>query len=360
MTVVTSNSDHKNEMTLDQKVQLFKDAAESSNSKRAMADAVKHFTVKYGAKLPCTSEDLSYYLACYAGTLSTSTLELRSAMLGKWHIDNGFPTNPNKSKEVKKIMRGIRKKHAKRPKQSNPIMTSTLIRLVDFLNDRIMTLNNVTGLKGLQKAEFYRCLRNRSMILTSFWFGLRSDELLNMNLGDLKFYMDSSPCRLEIYIPRSKTDKQAVGVTKKISELPSYCPLRANLDWHRALRNAFGDKRSQPLYPKINRGGAFSTTPIHRTNINSVYDDMFKAAGIKNENYTSHSFRRGIASALTEAGSTTKQLMDWIGWNDERSAMRYQSAAESLPSKMFDEMMKIAGLDSSLANLGSERRTQPG
>ena len=51
-------------------------------------------------------------------------------------------------------------------------------------------------------------------------------------------------------------------------------------------------------------------------------------AGISAEHYTSHSLRRGFATWAHQSGWDLKSLMNYVGWKDIKSAMRY---VESTP-----------------------------
>jgi integrase len=56
---------------------------------------------------------------------------------------------------------------------------------------------------------------------------------------------------------------------------------------------------------------------------------MFGAAGIAfAEQYSGHSLRRGFASWATSNGWDLKTLMEYVGWRDVQSAMRYMESAD--------------------------------
>ena len=111
------------------------DASENDNTNRALENAVKHFTKVFGGRLPCTDEDLKNYLVMYAGKLSVATLEQRRVLIGRWHKENGFEHNPNDSELVRKIMRGIRRKFGKKPKQAKPAPLRVIEKVCSHLDE---------------------------------------------------------------------------------------------------------------------------------------------------------------------------------------------------------------------------------
>lgn len=52
--------------------------------------------------------------------------------------------------------------------------------------------------------------------------------------------------------------------------------------------------------------------------------------------------RRGLANWMLDEGGKMKDLMDWIGWNDTRSALRYVDARESAPTSLMEEKLARA------------------
>ncbi len=83
------------------------EAAESGNTRRSYASAIRHFEVEWKGLLPSTADAIARYLADQAPTLALNTLRLRLAALSRWHTDQGFP-DPTKSALVRQVLKGIR------------------------------------------------------------------------------------------------------------------------------------------------------------------------------------------------------------------------------------------------------------
>ena len=284
----------------------------------------------------------------YAGKLAVGTLEQRRVLIGRWHRENGFEYNPNDSDSVRKIMRGIRKKYNRKQKQAKPTAIQSLEKMIVQLDGHISQLNvaepgtpaNEKRLKG----TLLQCIRDKAMILTAFWFGQRSDELIHIRLCDLEFFWDSEPPYFELYLPKSKTDREAGGNTKKLEALPSLCAMSAMRDWIEASTGGVDSKRIRnselAVFVKVTAWGTIYDKSIHPNSINKMLKRRFEEAGLDPEEYSSHSMRRGVANWLTDSGTSMKELMDWIGWRDERTAMRYQDGKESLPSQIIAKNLR--------------------
>lgn len=310
-------------------------ASESINTTRAMKNATKHFIHDFKRHLPCTDQDLKDYLVTYAGKLSVSTLEQRRSLIGLWHEKNGFDHNPNKSDIVRKIMKGIRKKYNKKKKKAKPMIIDVLERVNQYLEAQIIE-NNVDDPSRVQNKIVLQSLRDRAMILVSFWFGIRSDNLRRIRLCDLTFYFNAPTPYFELYLPYSKKSDDEMSV---LEQMPKLCAMTALDDWLRARNKvikADDINSEQPVFVGISRWGKIINPDdgLHIDSINDIYNRLFDAAG-ELDHYSSHSFRRGLANWLIDSNSSIKEMMEWIGWTDERAAISYLDGKKSLPTKVI-------------------------
>ncbi len=79
----------------------------------------------------------------------------------------------------------------------------------------------------------------------------------------------------------------------------------------------------------ILKWGNVAEKPLHPGSIISLLRDLFRAAGIPEpETYSSHSLRRGFASWANANNWDMKTLMEYVGWKDMHSAMRYLDAPD--------------------------------
>ncbi|WP_230949048.1 tyrosine-type recombinase/integrase [Burkholderia diffusa] len=79
---------------------------------------------------------------------------------------------------------------------------------------------------------------------------------------------------------------------------------------------------------------AGSFVPLLRT--------LFREAGLPTLNsYSSHSLRRGFATWANSNGWDLKMLMEYVGWKDVRSAMRYIDAADPFAQHRIESALTV-------------------
>lgn len=319
-------------------------SAESGNTRRALANAVKHFTTVWGGMLPCTSDDIFRYLVTFAGELSVATLEQRKALLGRWHHENGFDYNPCDSDKIRKLMRGIRKEHGSPQKQAKALEIEVLHRVVASIDENLIMLRALSLDDGKDsrktRAHLLSSLRDKAMLLVSFWFGLRSAEVVALKVSDVVFHWDSPSPYFELTLRSSKTDRAGKGMTRRMERLASLCPMEALYDWVEAsfkgVQQADGRDGDLPLFAKVTQWGEVTEKPFHMNSINKLLQRLFEGANLNSELYSSHSMRRGVANWITDSGGSVKELMDWVGWKDVKTPIRYQDGKVALPNKLID------------------------
>jgi integrase len=314
------------------KLNQYLEAAVSDNTKLATEKALKHYRKVYRGPLPCSDREMALYLSHFAGVLKISTLEQRRSLIGKWH-EREYGFNPNNSDLVSQTMRGIRATHNSARKQAKAMPVTILDRLVSALSEKRDTLRE----QGDQR--WVRYSRDMAMVLTAFWFGLRSSELVSIRIRDVTMNWDARPPRLDLYIPKSKGDRQARGRSVGMEELPNLCPMHAIRDWLEDRSGGVDVKSSQEnedyLFSKVDRWGAVWPKPLHANSTNKLLKRLLEESEVGVEDYSSHSLRRGIANWVIDSGASLNELMDWVGWSDLRSAKRYVDEKGSLPNRLM-------------------------
>ncbi|MFL0808074.1 MAG: site-specific integrase [Oceanobacter sp.] len=329
-----SHTARQAELDLKAKEAALLEASRSPHTQRAMEGAVRHFTMVYGGLLPCSGEELKDYLVHYAGELSVATLEQRRVLIGRWHREQGFSANPNDHALVKAVMRGIRRQYGQRQKQARPAPIRMIEQVVQHLDRTILETSDAMALKAR---------RDKALLLTAFWFGLRSDELVRLRVCDVSFHEgQETPC-MELYLNQSKTDREGRGQRRTLNALAALCPMAALQAWLAArfqgLELAGQPDSTMPLLAKVSRWDKVSDQPIHINSINKLLKTLLASAGVDPEDYSSHSMRRGIANWIMDSGASVAELTEWIGWRDTRTAMRYLDGKSSLPSKIIERHM---------------------
>jgi integrase len=285
--------------------------AERPNTRRSYAAAVRHFEVEWRGLLPATPDAIAEYLATYATTQAISTLKTRLAGLARWHLDHGFQ-DPTKAPVVRRVLKGIRTAHNAAPRQARPIefellqhvskwIEAELLQLTDDDDDRIWRL---------------RRTRDQAMLLLGFWRGFRSDELTSLRFEHVQV---EPGVRLTCFVPRSKADMQSVGQQFECPALSKLCPVSAFIRWQ-----AESGLSSGPVFRPIDRWGHLSDRGLASTTIVPWLRQLFTQAGVDQAAaYSSHSLRRGFANWARSSGWDLKELMNYVGWRDVNSALRY-------------------------------------
>lgn len=308
------------------KLDQYLDAATRENTRQSYASAVRHFEVDWGGFLPATADSMARYLADHAETLSINTLRQRLAALAQWHIEQGFP-DPTKTPLVRKTFRGIRALHPAQEKQAKPLQLEQLEHVVQWLDAAVA----VAQAQRDRSAEL-RHLRNKSLLLLGFWRGFRGDELTRLAIEHVELISGEG---MTCYFTRTKSDRQYEGTTFKTPALLRLCPVDAYLDWVHAAQLTAG-----PVYRGIDRWGHVRETGLHIDSLIPLLRSILADAGIETpELYSSHSLRRGFANWATSNGWDIKTLMEYVGWKNVQSAMRYVDASDPFGKRRIERAM---------------------
>lgn len=249
-------------------------------------------------------------------------------------------------------MRGIRKEHGSPQKQAKALEIEVLHRVVTSINENLIILRalDLSDGKDFRKtrAHFLSSLRDKAMLLVSFWFGLRSAEVVALKVIDVVFHWDSPVPYFELTLRSSKTDRAGKGMTRRMERLASLCPMEALYDWIEAsfnsVQQADNRKGDLPLFAKVTQWGEVTEKPLHLNSINKLLQRLFEGANLNSEPYSSHSMRRGVANWITDSGGSVKELMDWVGWKDVKTPIRYQDCKSALPNGLLDAQRRTRRL----------------
>jgi len=286
------------------------EAATRANTRRSYAAAVKHFEVEWGGHLPATADGVSRYLAYYADKLAINTLRQRLAALGQWHAEHGF-VDPTRASLVRKVLKGIQALHPAVEKRAMPLQLTQLGQAADQL-DRLIEAARTRE----DRAAVLRHLRDRALILVGFWRGFRSDELIRLQVGHVRIVPNEG---MELFLGSSKADRENRGKTYKVPALSRWCPVAATTLWI-----ATAELREGPLFRGIDRWGHIGEDGLHANSVVPLLRRTLADAALpSSDRYSSHSLRRGFASWANANGWDVKALMEYVGWKDVHSAMRY-------------------------------------
>lgn len=297
-------------------VDRYLDAATRDNTRRSYQSAVRHFEVEWGGHLPATADSIARYLAQYAGQLAINTLKQRLAALAQWHIEQGF-VDPTRAPVVRKVLKGIQTLHPAIEQRAEPLLLTQLAQVLTWLEGAADAARN-RGDRGGQ----LRHLRDRSLVALGFWRGFRGDELIRLQAEHVHIFPGQG---MTCFLPRSKGDRQNVGRTFKVPALSRCCPVTATTDWMAAA-----DLTQGPVFPRVDRWAVIHTESLHPNSFIRLLRRIFTQAGLPSPtDYSGHSLRRGFAAWADANGWDVKTLMEYVGWKDVKSAMRYLDGADS-------------------------------
>jgi integrase len=292
------------------------EAAERDNTRRSYASAIRHFEVEWKGLLPSTPDAIARYLADHAATLAINTLRQRLAALSRWHADQGFP-DPTKSPLGAPGSQRHSLLHACQKNAHAPWSWRYSSRSISGSKPLLPTPQRSGDRPGL-----LRHTRNRSLMLLGFWRGFRSDELVNLRVENIEVTPGQG---MTCYLGRSKGDRQLQGRVFKCPALSRLCPVTAFNAWVDLAGLSEG-----PVFRKIDRWGHVAEESLHANSLIPLLRSLFAEAGVESpEEYSSHSMRRGFAGWARASGWDIKELMEYVGWKDVKSAMRYLDASDS-------------------------------
>ncbi|MFN7155128.1 MAG: site-specific integrase [Acidovorax sp.] len=300
------------------------EAAESDNTRRSYASAIRHFEVEWKGLLPSTADAIARYLADHAATLAINTLRQRLAALSRWHTDQGFP-DPTKSALVRQVLKGIRAVHGAPEKRARPLELAVLQQVDQWLDTAISHAK-----QSGDSSAVLRHTRDRSLMLLGFWRGFRSDELVNLRVENVEVTPGQG---MACYLGRSKGDRQHQGRVFSCPALTRLCPVTAFNAWVSLAGLTEG-----PVFRKIDRWGHVAEESLHVNSLIPLLRSLFVESGVESpEEYSSHSMRRGFAGWARASGWDIKELMEYVGWKDVKSAMRYLKASDSSLQARFEQ-----------------------
>ena len=300
------------------------EAAERDNTRRSYASAIRHFEIEWKGLLPSTADGIARYLADHAATLAINTLRQRLAALSRWHNDQGFP-DPTKLALVRQVLKGIRSVHTVPEKRARPLELAVLQQIDRWLDTAISNAQ-WSG----DRPALLRHTRDRSLILLGFWRGFRSDELVNLRVENTEVTPGQG---MACYLGRSKGDRQLQGRVFRCPALSRLCPVMAFNAWINLVGLTEG-----PVFRKIDRWGHVAEESLHTNSLIPLLRSLFAQAGVESpEEYSSHSMRRGFAGWARASGWDIKELMEYVGWKDVKSAMRYLDTSDSSLQARFEQ-----------------------
>ncbi|MBB5536344.1 site-specific integrase [Rhizobium giardinii] len=295
----------------------YANAASSDNTRDAYAKDWRHFTAwcrREGFEpLPPSSQVIGLYIgACASGSvvdtaagkpkrnapaLSVATIERRLSGLAWNFTQRGVPMDRS-DRHIATVLAGIRRKHAKPPRQKEAVLGEDVKAMVNTLGHDL------------------RGLRDRAILLLGFAGGLRRSEIVGLDIvrddkSDGHGWIEIFPDQGVLVTLRGKTGWRQVEVGRGASS--DTCPVAALESWIRFGRIARG-----PLFRRIFKDN--KTVDVERLSdkhVARLVKQTAFAAGVRSDLpegerallFSGHSLRAGLASSADiEERYVQKQL----------------------------------------------------
>jgi hypothetical protein len=228
---------------------------------------------------------------------------------------------------VRQVLKGIKALHPSLERRAKPLHLQDLAQAMSWLA-RAAELAHARR----ERTAWLRHLRDRALIALGFWRGFRGDELLRLRVEHLQWVAGEG---LQCYLPRSKGDRALQGVTFQVPALSVCCPVVATREWIEVAQLTHG-----PLFRRVGRWGEIGEEPLHANSIIRLLRQVLHETGIPDASaYSAHSLRRGFAAWATADGWDIKALMEYVGWKDLKSALRYLPQVDPFSPERIEQAL---------------------
>ncbi len=290
-------------------------AATSANTRKAYQTDILHF-MRWGGLLPASADMIVSYLQTFASQLNPRTLQRRVTALKNWHVYQNF-SDPTAHPLVRKTLIGIQNIHGKPKDKAPPLQLDTLQTMIKYLNNSERPIN----------------LRNSALLLIGFFGAFRRSELCAIKFEDIKFAKQG----IEISIPRSKTDQISLGQSCAIPYVAEgLCAVSSLKAWCETAQIHEGY-----IFRRIKKNGLISHEPIKAEHINIILKELARKCALPNyEDYSSHSLRRGFATAASQSGASLISIMRQGRWQHADTALGYIEEAKAFEDNAVDSIFK--------------------
>jgi len=277
---------------------VYVNAATADSTRQAYQADIAHFEA-WGGVLPASPSIITAYIQHFADQLNPRTLSRRLVALKHWHVYQNF-VDPTQSPLVKKMMQGIHRLHGTPENKAQALTLDQLSQIHHFL----------------QTQPTLQALRDNALLQIGFFGAFRVSELVAICAEHLQI----TPEGLRILIPRSKTDPNGQG---QFCAIPwgnnTLCPIRTLQAWLEKSHVQQG-----PIFRFISRWERLGQKSLHPISVNRLLKKYAKQGNFpKAVSFSSHSLRRGLATAANQQGASLKAIMRQGRWKEVKTVLGY-------------------------------------
>ena len=266
--------------------------------------------------------------------LAKQTILVRLAAIQYAHELAGL-TSPLKDALLRREIRGLRRQQ-ERPRQAR----EALLR-----EDASRSLGaSASASASAETKHELRDLRDRAIVSLAWCSALRRSNIAAIQFTDIRFRSDDidGTRYLEIFVPKSKTDQEAIGRHVIVTELPGDDPLcayravRAWLDASGIKEGALFRSFSLNRNPEQRR---LSANAITGQDVARAVKRIVGMGGLDPSKFAAHSTRRGFVTSADQAGVRRSLIREQGGWKDDRMISTY-TRLENVRDNALREMFK--------------------
>jgi site-specific recombinase XerD len=294
--------------------------------------------------LPADAATLAAYLDAHTRPrrYQTTTIQLRLAAIGHVHRLAGV-ADPTADEQVRVVWKGIRRDPDAPAVSPAEAATGRVLRQVlAAFPDAALLAADAGGdgqaddatagapAAGDLRERALDDLRDRALLALLLTAGLRSAELVGLNVDDVRDTEEG----LRLRVRRSKTDQEGKSRTVGLPYAadPGACPVRGWHAWLERLQRAQLERGetpdpSDPAFRPIDRWGHLGPARLTTRGVRDLLARRFAAAGLV-DGFSPHSLRRGFATGARQGGADLVAIMRHGGWKSAQTITRYIEEAD--------------------------------
>jgi integrase len=238
--------------------------------------------------LPASADTLAHYVSYMNERgLAVSTVGVALAAIARKHKQQNAYSERH-DPIVEEAFAGMARRQRGRAEAKRDALTADLLEKV------------VTALP-----RTFTGTRDRAILLLGFVTAMRSDELVRVEVANVKF---ESRAQGTVFIEWGKTDQKAEGAFVPIyrAKKPAMCPMQALRDWTIAA-----GIRSGPLFRRIDRWDNLAVQRLDAQAVCGIVQRACQRAGLApiQFGWGSHSLRAGFVTSAARAGVPLEVIM---------------------------------------------------
>lgn len=214
-------------------------------------------------------------------------------------------------------MTGIKRTHGQPKDKAPPLQPEQLLQITRYLESSVTP----------------QTLRDNALLQIGFLGAFRRSELVSLQVEHIQWHQEG----IEILLPSSKTDQTHRG---QYCVIPygndKLCAIRALQRWLEAANIESG-----PIFRRIYRYHKVGGLAITALSVNHILRKHAVAVGLYNAlQLSSHSLRRGFATAASHNGVSLQSIMQQGRWKQVSTVIEYIEAAGRFENNAADHLLQ--------------------